>query len=51
MVVGPDAGAEDLVRALYGDLSGVGTRVAETVWPSSTQLQSRWTPFPQPSAA
>jgi hypothetical protein len=51
MVVGPDAGAEDLVRALYGDLSGVGARVAETVWPSATPLQSRWTPFPQPSAA
>ena len=50
MVVGPDAGAEDLVRALYGDLSGVAARVAETVWPSATQLQAAWTPFPQPSA-
>ena len=46
MVIGPDAGAEDLVRAIFEDMAGVTERASETVWRSSQQLQSRWTPFP-----
>ena len=46
LVIGPEARAEDLVRATYADLPGVFARAAETVWPSARQLQSRWTPFP-----
>lgn len=45
-LIGPEAAAEDLVRAVYEDMAGVIARAAETVWPCSQQLQSRWTPFP-----
>ncbi len=46
LVIGPDSRAEGLVRAIHEDLAGVVARASETVWPSSQQLQSRWTPFP-----
>jgi hypothetical protein len=46
LVIGPEARAEDLVRATFADLPGVIARAAKTVWPSARQLQSRWTPFP-----
>lgn len=46
MVIGTDAGAEDLVRAIFEDMAGVTERASETVWRSSQQLQSSWTPFP-----
>ena len=46
LVIGPEACAEDLVRATFDDLPGIVARAAETVWPSARQLQSRWTPFP-----
>ena len=46
LVIGPDAAAEDLVRALHADLPGVAAKVSEAIWPSSLQLQSSWTPFP-----
>jgi hypothetical protein len=49
MVLGPDARAEDLVRAIYEDVAGVTARASETVWQSSMQLQSSWTPFPASS--
>jgi hypothetical protein len=49
MVIGPDARAEDLVRAIYEDMAGVADRASETVWQSSVQLQSSWTPFPASS--
>ena len=46
LVIGPDAWAEGLVRAIHEDMAGVVARASETVWQSSEQLQSRWTPFP-----
>jgi hypothetical protein len=46
MVIGPEAGAEDLVRAIFEDMGGLTERASETVWPSSQQLRSSWTPFP-----
>lgn len=46
MVMGPDAQAEDLMRAIFDDMAGVTKRAAETVWRSSRQLQGRWTPYP-----
>jgi hypothetical protein len=46
LVIGPDAGAEDLVRAIFEDWAGVAERASETVWRFSQQLQSRWTSFP-----
>jgi hypothetical protein len=46
LVVGPDARAEDLVRAIYEDLPGVAAKLPETIWASSLQLESSWTPFP-----
>lgn len=49
MVIGPDARAEDLVRAIYEDMAGVTARASETVWQSSMPLQSSWTPFPASS--
>lgn len=45
-MIGPDAVAEDVVRALYLDLPGVLAKAAETLWPSAIQLQAPWTPFP-----
>lgn len=45
-VIGPGAQAEELVRAIFEDTAGVIARASETVWPSSQQLRSRWTPFP-----
>ena len=49
MVIGPGAGAEDLVRATFEDMPGIVDRASETVWPSSQQLQSSWTPYPAPN--
>ncbi len=46
MVIGPDAEAKDLVRAIFEDMADVTERALETVRPSSQQLQSSWTPFP-----
>jgi hypothetical protein len=46
LVLGPDAGAEDLARAGCDDMAGVMKRAAETVWPCGRQLSSRWTPYP-----
>jgi hypothetical protein len=46
MVIGPDAGAEDVVRAIYEDMAGTTKSASETVWRSSMQLQSSWTPYP-----
>jgi hypothetical protein len=46
MVIGPDARAEDLVRAIYEDMAGTTEGASETVWRSSMQLQSSWTPYP-----
>jgi hypothetical protein len=46
MVIGPDAGAEDLVRAIFEDMAGVTERASETVWRFSRQLRSSWTPYP-----
>jgi hypothetical protein len=45
-VLAPDARAEELVRAVFDDIAGVMRSASDTVWPSSQQLQSRWTPFP-----
>ena len=46
LVLGPDARAEDLVRAIFEDFAAVTARAATTVWPRSRQLRSNWTPFP-----
>ena len=46
LVIGPDARAEDLVRAIFEDFAAVTARAAKTVWPRSRQLRSNWTPFP-----
>ena len=46
LVLGPDARAEDLVRAIFEDFAAVTARAAKTVWPRSRQLRSNWTPFP-----
>jgi hypothetical protein len=46
LVIAPDARAEDLVRAIFEDMAGVIARASETVWPSSQQLLSPWTPLP-----
>ncbi len=46
LVLGPDARAEDVVRAACDDLPGVMARAAQTVWPRGRQLSSRWTPYP-----
>lgn len=46
LVLGSGARAEDLVRATFDDMAGVIARGSETVWPSSQELSSRWTPFP-----
>jgi hypothetical protein len=46
MVIGSEARAEDLVRTIFEDMPGVTERASETVWPSSQQLRSSWTPFP-----
>jgi hypothetical protein len=40
MVIGSDAVAEDLVRAIFEDMAGVTERASETV------LRSSWTPYP-----
>jgi hypothetical protein len=45
LVIGPDAGAEDVVRAIFEDFAAVTARAAKTVWPRSRQLRSNWTPF------
>jgi hypothetical protein len=46
LVLGPDACAEDLMRAACDDMPGVMARAAQTVWPRGRLLSSRWTPFP-----
>jgi hypothetical protein len=46
LVIGPDARAEDLVRAIFEDFAAVTARAAKTVWPRSHQLRSNWTPLP-----
>jgi hypothetical protein len=46
LVIGADARAEDLVRAIFDDMADVTVRETETVWPSTQQLQVRWTSFP-----
>jgi hypothetical protein len=46
LVIGPDARAEDLVRAIFDDMAGVTACASETVWPLSQPLLSRWTAFP-----
>jgi hypothetical protein len=46
LVIGPDARAADLVRAIFEDMGAVTARAAETIWPRSRPLQSRWTPVP-----
>ena len=46
LLIGPDARAEDLVRAIFEDFAAVTARAAATIWPLSDQLRSRWTPFP-----
>ncbi|HEY1284695.1 MAG TPA: hypothetical protein VGF04_01285 [Solirubrobacterales bacterium] len=45
-VLGPDARAEELVRAVFDDITAVMRVAADTVWPFAQQLQSRWTPLP-----
>jgi hypothetical protein len=46
LVIGPDARAEQLVRAVFADMGAVTARAAESVWPRALHLQSRCTPFP-----
>jgi hypothetical protein len=46
LVIGPDARAEELIRAIFEDMGAVTARASETVWPRSQQLRSRFTPFP-----
>ena len=46
LVIGPDARAEALIRAIFEDMGAVTARASETVWPRSQQLRSRFTPFP-----
>ena len=46
LVIGADARAEDLVRAIFDDKADITVREAETVWPSAQQLQMRWTSLP-----
>ena len=46
LVLGADARAEDLVRAVFEDMAGVTTRASQTIWPRTQHLQSSWTPFP-----
>lgn len=50
LAIGPDAGAEDLARAVCEDMPALVARVAEAVWPTGRRLSS-WTPFPAPEAA
>jgi hypothetical protein len=45
LVIGDDARAEDLVRAIFDDMADVTVRETETVWPLGQQLV-RWTSFP-----
>jgi hypothetical protein len=44
LVIGGDARAEDLVRAIFDDMADVTVRETETVWPAGQQLV-RWTSF------
>ena len=46
LLIGSDARAEELVRAIFDDLAAITAQASETLWPSAQQLQSRWTPFP-----
>ena len=46
LLIGADARAEDLVRAIFDDRADVKAREAEKVWPSTQQLQVRWSSFP-----
>jgi len=47
LVIGPGAGAEDLVRAVFDDMTAVVDRAAQILWPSGQPLPAdRWTPYP-----
>lgn len=46
LVLGPEARAETLVRAIFDDLAGVMARAAETVWPDAHPFEAPWTPYP-----
>jgi hypothetical protein len=47
LILGPDASAEQLVRAIYEDFTAVVGRVSETVWPLGRPLEPElWTPYP-----
>jgi hypothetical protein len=46
MVLGPDAGAEQLVRAVFEDLAGLGPALAGTLHRAGRPFASeRWTPY------
>lgn len=45
-VLGEEARAEDLVRAVWEDMAVILARAAETIWPCSQQLQALWTRYP-----
>jgi hypothetical protein len=47
LALGPEAGAADLVGAVFADMAAVIARVAEHVWPLSQPLAPElWTPYP-----
>ncbi len=47
LVIGSDARAEDLVRAVFHDMAAVLARAQTTVWPLSRPLSpAHWTPYP-----
>lgn len=47
LALGSEAGAADLVGAVFADMSAVIARVAERVWPLSQPLAAElWTPYP-----
>jgi hypothetical protein len=46
LVLGPDGGAEDLVRASCEDMRSVMAVASEIVWPLGRRLSSRWSSFP-----
>jgi hypothetical protein len=47
LILGGDASAEDLVRAIFEDMSAVIQSASEHVWPLGRQLDPElWTPYP-----
>lgn len=47
LVIAPAARAEDLVRAVFHDMTTVMDRAAQILWPSGQPLPAdRWTPYP-----